>query len=100
MTANEKAKELIKRFGKKTSIEIAEMILEEHKQYCDPYTEWRAGFRETYTNAEKTKYWGDVKDLLNISDVIGSSIPKPPDPPKDRILREDGKGLVPPKNYR
>lgn len=37
---------------------------------------------------------------LNISDVIGSSIPKPPEPPKDRILREDGKGLVPPKNYR
>ena len=37
---------------------------------------------------------------LNISGVIGSSIPKPPEPPKDRILREDGKGLIPPKNYR
>ena len=58
MTAKEKAEELIKRFGKKTSIEIAEMILEEHKQYRDPYT-----------NAEKTKYWADVRDLLNISDV-------------------------------
>lgn len=23
-----------------------------------------------------------------------------PQPPKDRILREDGKGLVPPKNYQ
>ena len=23
---------------------------------------------------------------------------QPPEPPKDRILREDGKGLVPPKN--
>lgn len=27
-------------------------------------------------------------------------IPKPPEPPKDRILREDGKRLIPPKNYR
>ena len=27
-------------------------------------------------------------------------LPPPPEPPKDRILREDGKGLVPPKNYR
>jgi hypothetical protein len=38
---------------------------------------------------------------LHISDEYKySSIPKPPEPPKDRILREDGKGLIPPKNYR
>jgi hypothetical protein len=46
-----------------------------------------------------------LKEIINdynniVSDVIGSSIPNPPEPPKDRILREDGKGLVPPKNYR
>jgi hypothetical protein len=36
---------------------------------------------------------------LNISGVIGSSIPKPPEPPKDRRWRE---GDIPPKpkNYR
>jgi hypothetical protein len=40
------------------------------------------------------------KKALHIGSVSGSCIPKPPEPPKDRILREDGKGLVPPKNYR
>jgi hypothetical protein len=40
------------------------------------------------------------KRALHIGVVSGSFIPKPPEPPKDRVLREDGKGLVPPKNYR
>jgi hypothetical protein len=48
----------------------------------------------------KKKKGGKSDKKLHISDVIGSSIPKPPEPPKDRILREDGKGLIPPKNYR
>lgn len=29
-----------------------------------------------------------------------NNIPKPPQPPKCRIFREDGKGLVPPENYQ
>lgn len=49
-------------------------------------------------NKKKKSKNSDKK--LHISDVIGSSIPKPPEPPKDRIIHEDGKGLVPPKNYR
>ena len=49
-------------------------------------------------NKKKKSKNSDKK--LNISDVIGSSIPKPPEPPKNRIIHEDGKGLVPPKNYR
>ncbi|MGM0495964.1 MAG: hypothetical protein ACQERX_04805 [Bacillota bacterium] len=36
---------------------------------------------------------------LNISGVIGSSIPKPPKPPKDRRWRE-GDEPPKPKNYR
>lgn len=36
---------------------------------------------------------------LNISGVIGSSIPKPPEPPKDRRWRE-GDEPPKPKNYR
>ena len=36
---------------------------------------------------------------LNISGVIGSSIPKPPEPPKDRRWREGDKPPKP-KNYR
>jgi len=30
----------------------------------------------------------DYEKQLNISDVIGSSIPKPPEPPLSRVLRE------------
>ena len=36
---------------------------------------------------------------LNMSGVIGSSIPKPPEPPKDRRWRE-GDEPPKPKNYR
>ena len=36
---------------------------------------------------------------LNISGVIGRSIPKPPEPPKDRRWRE-GDEPPKPKNYR
>ena len=36
---------------------------------------------------------------LNISGVIGSSIPKPPEPPKDRRWKE-GDEPPKPKNYR
>ena len=36
---------------------------------------------------------------LNISGVIGSSIPKPPEPPKDRTWKE-GEEPPKPKNYR
>jgi hypothetical protein len=42
------------------------------------------------------KHIADLKNL-DIQDVIGSSIPEPP---KDRILREDGRILIPPKNYK
>lgn len=54
---------------------------------------------QSYLEAKKIIKDYETKQL-NISGVIGSSIPKPPEPPKDRILREDGKGLVPPKNDR
>ena len=37
---------------------------------------------------------GIVKNFSTPDEII----PKPPEPPKNRILREDGEGLVPPNN--
>lgn len=34
------------------------------------------------------------------ADIINNFITKPPELPEDRILHEDGKGLMPPKNHR
>lgn len=62
--SNDKATELVKLYGKKIALEIANMIFKEHYEYADPNYVWRGEFRETYTNAEKCKYWGEVRDLI------------------------------------
>jgi hypothetical protein len=53
---------------------------------------------KSYLEAQKI-----IKDYesqqLNISGVIGSSIPKPPEPPMDRRWKE-GEEPPKPKNYR
>lgn len=42
--------------------------------------------KEDYLKAKQTIQ--EYEKQLNISDVIGSSIPKPPEPPLSRVIRE------------
>jgi hypothetical protein len=44
--------------------------------------------------------WGSQILVKPINEFLNSITPKPPEPPKDRRLREDGKDLIPPKTYQ
>ena len=62
--SNDKATELVKIYGKKIALEIANMIFKEHYEYADPNYVWRGQFQEKYTNADKCKYWAEIRDLI------------------------------------
>lgn len=64
MMSNDKALELIRVYGKIVALEIANMIFNEHNQYSEPNYTWRGDFREIYTNAEKCKYWSEVRNFI------------------------------------
>lgn len=52
--------------------------------------------QESINNKLFDKFYKKI-DLSKDSNIL---IPQPPQPPKCRIFREDGKGLVPPENYQ
>lgn len=64
MSAQQKADELIEKYGKQTALEIANMILHEHFQYSDSYATWYGEFREIYINAELCNYWDEVRIFI------------------------------------
>ena len=64
----QKAKELIEKYGKEVALDIANMIFQEHYNYADSRTLWRGDFKEYYTNADKCKYWSEIS--LEIERVI------------------------------
>jgi len=64
MMSNDKATVLVKLYGKKNALEIANMIFQEHYEYADPNYVCRGQFLEKYTNADKCKYWGEVRGFI------------------------------------
>lgn len=59
--SQQKAKELIEKYGKQVALDIANMIFQEHYNYADSRTLWRGDFREQYTNADICKYWSKIR---------------------------------------
>lgn len=66
--AKDKANEIIRLYGKSIAFEVANSIFKEHFEYADPNYIWRGDFQETYTNADKCKYWGNVRDFIGEQD--------------------------------
>jgi hypothetical protein len=63
--SNDKAVELVNKYGKEIALEIANMIYKEHYEYALASYVWRGGFGETCTNADRCKYWADVIDFID-----------------------------------
>lgn len=67
MLPENKAAEMISKYGKDIALEIANMLFTDHQNYTNPYTSWRGEFREVYTNAEMTDYWGKIRNIIENS---------------------------------
>ena len=60
-----------------------------------------SGFEVFYENNFYELKKGNISKNKGIEHIVKKhNETMPPEPPKDRILREDAKGLIPPKNYR